>query len=336
MQEWLEGRRLRAWELYQAGWKQKAISVALGVTPGAVSQWMKRGREGGREALRRRKAPGAASKLSQEQLEKLPEVLACGAEAYGFRGQVWTHPRIAKVIQQKMGVKDHVHHITRILKKIKWSCQKPRRRAIQRDEAAIVRWRMMDWPKLLHEAAVAGQTIVFMDEAGFRLLPALVRTYAPRGQTPVLDVPFSYEHLSVMGALTLDGTLLTWIQYHSVKGRDVVRFLKHLLASIPGNILLVWDNLPAHRGKAVKDFLTEGTAKRLTVKALPAYAPELNPQEGIWRYLKYVELKNVCCRHLTELRLEVRRAIERLRFRIDVILGCVRQPGYVVQQSKSA
>src|SRR5258707_2723874 len=104
MQEWREGRRLRAWELSQAGWKQKAIAAALGVSKGAVSQWMKRGRDGGPEALLRRKAPGAASKLSQEQLGQLPAVLARGAEAYGFHGAAWTHPRIAQVIRQKMGV----------------------------------------------------------------------------------------------------------------------------------------------------------------------------------------------------------------------------------------
>src|SRR5258707_319828 len=98
MQEWREGRRLRAWELAQAGWKQKAIAAALGVTEGAVSQWMKRGREGGQEALLRQKAPGAVSKLSTEQLGRLPEVLSRGAVAYGFHGQVWNHPRIAKVI----------------------------------------------------------------------------------------------------------------------------------------------------------------------------------------------------------------------------------------------
>ena len=173
--------------------------------------------------------------------------------------------------------------------------------------------------------------MVFMDESGFHLLPGLVRTYAPRGQTPTLDVPLTRDHLSVMGALTLEGKLFTWIQDHSVKGPDVVRFLKHLLARIPGKILLIWDNLSAHRGQAVKDFLASGAAKRLMLQALPSYAPELNPQEGIWRFLKYVELRNVCCHHLAELRLEVRRAIERLRFKGDVIRGCIRQPGYNVQ-----
>jgi transposase len=336
MQEWLEGRRLLAWELYQAGWKQKAISVALGVTPGAVSQWMKRGRDGGKEALLRRKAPGATSKLSTEQLAKLPEVLARGAVAYGFHGQVWNHPRIAKVIQRELGVKYHPNHIPRLLKKINWTRQKPHRRASQRDEAAVQRWCKLEWPKLYKKATRCGQTVVFVDEAGFRLLPGLVHTYAPRGQTPILDVPLSRDHLSVMGALTLDGMLLTWIQDHSVKGPDVVRFLKHLLARIPGKILLVWDNLLAHRGQAVKDFLASGAAKRLTLKALPSYAPELNPQEGIWRFLKYIELKNLCCHRLTELRLEVRRAIERLRFKVDVILACIRQPGYIVPHSKNS
>jgi transposase len=172
--------------------------------------------------------------------------------------------------------------------------------------------------------------VVFTDEAGFRLLPALVRTYAPRGQTPILEVPFGRDHLSVLGAVTLDGRVLTWIQNHSVKGPDVVHFLKHLLAHIPGKLVVVWDNLPAHKGQAVKDFLAHGAAQRLTLKALPSYAPDLNPEEGIWRFLKYVELKNVCCHHLAELRLEVRRAIERLRFKVDVILGCIRQPAWFV------
>lgn len=166
-----------------------------------------------------------------------------------------------------------------------------------------------------------------MDEAGFRLLPSVVRTYAPRGHTPVLEVPLSWEHLSVLGAITPVGQLLTWIQDRAVKGKDVVRFLQHVLAHVPGNVLLIWDGLPAHRSGAVKTFLSQGAAKRLHLCQLPAYAPDLNPQEGVWHYLKNVELKNVCCHSLDELRLELRRAIERLRFKVDVLLGCIRQPG---------
>ncbi len=165
---------------------------------------------------------------------------------------------------------------------------------------------------------------MFSDEAGFQLLSGLVRTYAPRGQTPLLSVPLSYDHLSVMGAISNAGHLLTWTQDHPVKGPDLVRFLNHVLASIPGKILLIWDGLPAHRSQPVKAFLATPAAKRLTLLQLPAYAPELNPQEGIWRYLKYVELANVCCHNLDELRRELRRAIQRVRYRLDVIIGCLR------------
>ena len=129
---------------------------------------------------------------------------------------------------------------------------------------------------------------MFSDEAGFQLLSGVVRTYAPRGQTPVLSVPLSYDRLSVMGAISNAGDFLTWTQDHPVKGPHLVRFLKHVLAHISGEILLVWDGLPAHRSQSVKDFLATPAAKRLTLLQLPPYAPELNPQEGIWRYLKWL------------------------------------------------
>ena len=94
--DWREGRRLRAFELKQLGWSQQRIAEALGVSKGAVSQWMKRARDGGGvEALKRRPAPGASPRLSEEQRMKLPELLERGAEAHGFRGEVWTCERVA-------------------------------------------------------------------------------------------------------------------------------------------------------------------------------------------------------------------------------------------------
>ncbi len=168
---------------------------------------------------------------------------------------------------------------------------------------------------------------MFSDEAGFKLLSGVVATYAPIGQTPVLEVPLSYERLSVMGAISNCGDLLTWTLDRPVKGADLVRFLKHILYHIPGDVLLVWDGLPAHRSQPVKDFLKTPEAKRLTLLQLPPYAPDLNPQEGIWRYLKYVELANVCCHDLDELRLELRRAIQRVRYRLNVIFGCLEHVG---------
>ena len=120
-------------------------------------------------------------------------------------------------------------------------------------------------------------------------------------------------------------------QERAFKGPDVVRFLKHALRRIPGKLLVIWDGSPIHRSKVVKEFLRSTAASsRLRLEQLPGYAPELNPDEGIWKHLKYVELKNVCWRSLKELRRELRKAKERLRHKKHLILGCIRQPGFEV------
>jgi len=146
--DWREYRRLRAWELKQQGWKQKDIAEALGVTPGAVSQWIQRAQAGGPEALRRRPASGRAPRLSAEQRKKLPALLAKGAEVYGFRGAVWTRKRVAQVIRREFGVSYSPRHVGRLLKALGWTVQQPEERAAQRDEAAIQQWVAEEWPRI--------------------------------------------------------------------------------------------------------------------------------------------------------------------------------------------
>jgi transposase len=136
-QDWREWRRLRAWELKQQGWRQRDIAVALGVTEGAVSQWMSRGRQGGMASLRHQPPPGPASRLTPEQLAKLPILLARGAEAFGFRGQVWTARRVAEIIRREFGVHYHINHVGNLLRAAGWRPLKSLRRATQRDDAAI-------------------------------------------------------------------------------------------------------------------------------------------------------------------------------------------------------
>ena len=132
----------------QQGWSQRQIAEALGVSEGAVSQWRRRAREGGPEALQQRPRPGAPRRLTADQLARLPMRLHQGAEAYGFRGQVWTCGRIAAVIRLEFGISYHPVHVGRLCQAIRWSPQKPARRARQRDEVAITRWRDETWPAL--------------------------------------------------------------------------------------------------------------------------------------------------------------------------------------------
>lgn len=146
--DWREARRLRAWELKGLGWKPVRIAEALGVTRGAVSQWFKKAEAEGVEALHRRKTTGPKPRLSDEQLQQLPALLDKGAEAHGFRGEIWTCKRVGKVIERHFGVTYTPQNVGKLLRKVGWSRQKPVTRASQRDEVAIATWREETWPAL--------------------------------------------------------------------------------------------------------------------------------------------------------------------------------------------
>src|SRR6266516_1781768 len=175
-----------------------------------------------------------------------------------------------------------------------------------------------------------GRVILWVDESGFYLLPAAVRTYAPRGRTPVLRVPLSRDHLSVISGLSPDGRLVLMAQERALTGADVARFLRHLLEIIPDPLLIIWDGGPIHRAQPVRDLLAEVGPGRLRVEPLPGYAPDLNPDEGIRSHLKHIELRNVCCHRLAQLREALRDATIRLCAKPAVIRGCVREAGYHV------
>ena len=155
-----------------------------------------------------------------------------------------------------------------------------------------------------------------------------MRTYAPRGQTPILSVPLTRDHLAVISGITAHGQLLLRLQGSAFHGADVVRFLNHLLCHLSGKLLIIWDGAPIHRDKSVKAFLAAGGAERLFLEQLPGYAPDLNPDEGVWNYLKHVELGNVTCHNQDELRHELRLAIARLRRKPDVIRSFITHCGY--------
>jgi transposase len=120
------------------------------------------------------------------------------------------------------------------------------------------------------------------------------------------------------------------VRSRAFKGPDVVRFLRHLLRHLAGKLLVIWDGSPIHRCQAVKDFLAQGDAGRLHLEPLPGYAPDTNPDEGVWRYLKRVELRNRCCHDLSELTAEFRRATARLRHKRHLLKACIRHAGYQV------
>lgn len=235
---------------------------------------------------------------------------------------------MAALIQEQWEVKHHPSHVGRLLRGLGWSVQKPVTRADRRDEEAIEEWREQEWPRLKKKADEEGRTIVCVDEASFSLLPFLARTWAPKGQTPLLKAPYSWERLQGISGITPCGRLLMQVQETSFRGPHLVGFLRHLQRHLGRRLLVIWDGLPAHRQKSVQSFVQQSEGD-IVIEQLPGYAPELNPDEGVWNHLKGHELKNLCCRHLDQLRYQLRLAVERLRHKTHLLKACFQQAGLV-------
>lgn len=294
------------------GWRNCDIAEAMGVTPAAVSEWLTAAAQGGPQALVSHPRLGRPARLSVEQKRRIPDFLSHGAEAYGFRGEVWTCSRVARMIREEYGVVYSPSHVSRLLKSLPWTPQVPMTYALQRDEEAIRFWREERWPELREQAARERRILVFIDESGFYLLPGVVKTYAPRGVTPILREWQTRDHLSVMGAVTTEGKVYSLVRQESLNGLHTVAFLIHLHRVAASRLLGIWDNSPIHRRTEVEEHLarTDGAVR---MEFLPAYAPDLNPVEGLWNHLKNVEMRNMVCLDLEQLHMEFHLALGRVR-----------------------
>jgi transposase len=239
--------------------------------------------------------------------------LSHGSEAYGFRGELWTTARVAKVIEEEFGVSYHKGHVSRLLKKLQWTPQVPILRALQRDEREIQRWQQKVWPELKQRASRERRSLVFTDESGFYLLPGVVKTYAPKAKSPVLGEWQTHDHLSVMGAVTREAKVYFMVREETFTGLHTEEFLRHLIRHLGSRLLIIWDGSPIHRRANVKEFLASREGRGVHIEPLPPYAPDLNPVEGAWQQLKHVELRNVVCLDFEDLHLQLDAAIARLR-----------------------
>jgi transposase len=144
----LERRRRRAVRLLEGGHSLSTVAQMVGAAVSAVWQWRETAQQKGPQGLAPKPVPGRPRKLTKQQRERLPRLLARGAQGFGYRTNLWTTKRVATVIEREFGVSYHPAHVSRLLAECGWSCQKPERRAIERDEAAIAHWKRYRWVAL--------------------------------------------------------------------------------------------------------------------------------------------------------------------------------------------
>ncbi len=289
--EVMEHQRLRALELRKKNWAVKDIAESFGVHRGSVSRWFTNVRRHGVEILHRKKAPGARPKLDNDEQTRLIMLLKHSAIEYGFETPLWDCTRVRWLIWNQFGKKMAISNVWSMLRRLGLTPQVPEKKALEQNKVLVESWIQREWPKIEEHARRWRALVYFEDEAGISLIPALGRTWAPRGQTPIVSVTGSKSGISVTSAISRSGRLLFRIEKEKVNGKLHAEFLNQILKHHPlRKIIVVEDRAPTHRSAVVEQFIAEHK-RRFARYFLPPYSPELNPDEETWNYLKNKKLK---------------------------------------------
>ena len=323
----LERRRKRAVQAVADGQPRATVAQVLGVHVLTVSRWVRAARRpGGVDA---KPQPGPTPGLTDADLRRLEILLTQGAKAHGWPNQLWTAARVARVIERHFDLRYHPEHVRKVLKRrLGWTSQKPRRAARERDDQEVARWVGDEFPRIVRDAFRRKAHLAFLDESGFYLTPTVRRTLAPRGKTPVLAAWDRRDRLSAIRAITLSPVaahpnLFFEVFDHTVHADQVVAFLTDLHRRL-GRLTVVWDRGAIHdKATVVREWLAKHPG--VVTEKFPGYAPDLNPDEGVWGWAKYGRLANLAADDTDELWDNVIEELVTVKHRPDLLRGFIRK-----------
>jgi transposase len=320
----LERRRTQAVTALERGESPTTIARVLGVHVTSVHRWRRMARSPG--GLAPVEQAGPTPRLDDAQLRTLEALLLRGSKHHGWHNELWTAARVAALIKRHLGIDYHPEHVRKVLKRrLGWTSQKPRRKARERDDKEVERWKGDELPRIIREAFKRKAHVVFLDESGFQLTPAVRRTLAPRGKTPVLEAWDRRDRISAISCVTLSPVLARPGLYfrllplnQTVHAEQVIEFLDELRRRLPGGFTVVWDRHGIHsKSRLVKQYLAKHP--EVVAEDLPPYAPSLNPDEWVWCWTKYGRLSNLAAWDGDELYDWVVEALVDLKFRPDLL-----------------
>lgn len=331
----LERRRRRAVALVEQGESPTVVARILGVRPASIHRWRRMAHKP--QGLDARPVPGRTPRLPPYQLRPLERRLRHGAKKHGWPNDLWTADRVARLIHQRFGIHYHPEHVRKILKqRLGWTSQKPKRKARERNDKEVERWTGDELPRLLREAWKRQAHVVFLDESGFQLTPSVRRTFAPRGQTPVLECWDRRDRISAISCITLSpregrpGLYFELLPVNrTVHAEDVVVFLKALKRQLRGPFTVVWDRHVIHsKSQVVQAFLAANPD--IVVEDFPGSVPELNPDEWVWGWTKYGRLSNRAAWDSDELWDHTVMALIDLKFQPKLLTAFLKEAGIPV------
>jgi len=222
---------------------------------------------------------------------------------------LWTRRAVQELIRARFNVSMPIRTVGLYLERWGMTPQRPTRRAFERDDAAVERWLRVEYPAIARKAKAEGAEISWGDETGLRSDESRHRGYAPRGKTPILRIPARRTSLSVISAITNQGTVRFMIYKGALSPEILVRFLTRLIRGRKGRIFLILDNLKVHKARKVTEW-TKRNAEAIRIFFLPPYSPELNPDEYLNGDLKRGVHTGIPPRDVADLK---RQALSQLR-----------------------
>jgi transposase len=282
----LEAIRIRAVEQVQAGQSPETVIEALGFSRGRIYEWLARYRSGGWHALRAKPLNGRPRKITGPQMKWIYRTVTLkNPLQLKFEFALWTRAMIRTLIFEKYGVELSLASVGRLLAQLGLTCQKPLMRAFQQNPSLVQKWLNEEYPEIRAKAKRIGAEIFFADEAGVRSDFHSGKTWAPKGQTPIVRATGARFGFNLISAVSPKGQMRFMVVPGKVAAAQFCEFLRRLVYKAVTPIFLILDGHPVHRSKKVKGFV-ESQDGKLQIYFLPPYSPELNPDESVWNDLK--------------------------------------------------
>lgn len=278
--------RKRAVSAVQNGESPEAVARAFCVNRVTVYGWLARYRAGGWDALSAAKRGGRKPKLDARMLRWIYEAVTMkNPEQFQFKFALWTSKMLVGIIDAKFGVKISKSSVCRLLNQLGLSAQKPLWRAWQQNPDKVDKWLKQDFPKIAKRAKKEGGVVWFADEAGLRSDAHSGKTWAVKGETPVVKTTGARFGINLISAVNRLGEMRFMCVEGKVNADVFIDFLNRLVVGCAKKVFLVVDGHPSHKAKKVEKFL-ETKKDQIELFFLPPYSPELNPDEFVWNDLK--------------------------------------------------